>query len=109
VDTAGLSEELRNIVDHAEALLDALSDEGDARLAALYERVSDSIDTARARLAEINADADRPSERAAAAFERWMTENPWIAVAIGAGVGMLIGVLLSRRRAPAPRDAAAAP
>ncbi len=109
MDTTALGEELRNVVDHAEALLDALSDDGDARLAALYDRVSDSIDTARARLAEIGADADRPSKRAAAAVERWMMENPWTAVAIGAGVGVLIGMLLSRRRAPAPRDAAGPP
>ncbi len=109
MDTTALGEELRSVVDHAQALLDALSDDSDARLAALYDRVSDSIDAARARLAEISAEADRPSERAAAAFERWMMENPWTAVAIGAGVGMLIGVLLSRGRAPAPRDSAGSP
>jgi ElaB/YqjD/DUF883 family membrane-anchored ribosome-binding protein len=109
VDSTALGEELRNVVDHAEALLEALADDSDAGLSALYERVSDSIDTARARLAEINSDAGRPSERAAAALERWMMENPWTAVAIGAGVGVLIGALLSRRPAPAPRDTAGSP
>ena len=68
MDTTALGEELRNVVDHAEALLDALSDDGDARLAALYDRVSDSIDTARARLAEISADAARLLGRSASAL-----------------------------------------
>jgi ElaB/YqjD/DUF883 family membrane-anchored ribosome-binding protein len=108
VSSAELGEELRKIVDHAEALLDALSDEGDARLEALRARVFSSIGTARDRLAEMDSDADRPTERAAAAFERWITENPWTAVAIGAGVGLALGVLLSARQRPAggaPRGA----
>jgi len=103
VNSTNLDDELRNIVDHAEALLGALSGEGDARLEALRARVFDSIETARERLAEMDGDAARPTERAAAAFERWIAENPWTAVAIGAGVGLAIGVLLSGRHRPAVR------
>jgi len=109
VSSSPLGAELRNIVDHAEALLDALSDEGDSRLESLRARVFDSISTARERLNEMDSDAERPTERAAAAFERWITENPWTAVAIGASVGLAIGVLLARRhRSPSrtPREGA---
>jgi ElaB/YqjD/DUF883 family membrane-anchored ribosome-binding protein len=109
VDRTDLGEQLRDIVDHAEALLGALADDGDARLDALRERVFNSIGTARARLAEMEGDSERPSERAAAAFERWINENPWTAVAISAGVGLAIGFLLSGRRAPAPPTAAGKP
>lgn len=105
--SAALGEELRNIVDHAEALLGALDDEGDAKLGSLRDRVFHSIDTARERLEQMQSDADRPSEKAAAAVERWMMDNPWTAVAIGAGVGLAIGYLLAtRRRAAAPGGAA---
>jgi ElaB/YqjD/DUF883 family membrane-anchored ribosome-binding protein len=103
VESTELDEELRNVVDHAEALLAALSGDGDARLDHLRERVSDSIDTARARLADLDRDGERPSERAAAAFEGWIHENPWTAVAIGAGLGIAIGLLLSRRGTRAAR------
>jgi ElaB/YqjD/DUF883 family membrane-anchored ribosome-binding protein len=109
VDSTDLGEELRSIVDHAEALLGALADDGDARLGALRERVSASIGTARERLAEIDHDAERPSERAAAAFEHWISENPWTAVAISAGVGLAIGYLLSGRPARSPRSATSNP
>jgi ElaB/YqjD/DUF883 family membrane-anchored ribosome-binding protein len=101
-DTAALGEELRHIVDHAEALLAALGDEGDAKIGSLRERVAHSIDAARARLDEMQSDADRASERAAAAIEQWMMDNPWTTVAIGAGIGLAVGILLSaRRRSPA--------
>jgi ElaB/YqjD/DUF883 family membrane-anchored ribosome-binding protein len=103
VSSTVLGDELRNIIDHAAALLDALSGEGDERLEALRARVFDSIGTARERLAEMDGDAERPTERAAAAFERWISENPWTAVAIGASVGLALGVLLSARLRPASR------
>jgi len=97
-NAAALGEELRNIVDHAEALLQAISDEGDPKLSSLRERVSVSIDTARVHLDEMQADAERASEKAAAALGRWIEENPWMAVAIGAGAGIAVGLLLAARR-----------
>ncbi len=105
-DAAALGEELRHIVDHAEALLGALSDEGDPRLSSLRARVSESIETARSHLDDLQRDAERATDKAAAALERWIEENPWTAVAIGAGVGLAIGFLLAgRRRSPAPNAA----
>lgn len=106
-DAAALGEELRNIVDHAEALLGALGDAGDPSLDGLRDRVSQSIETARLRLEEMQSDTDRASERAAAAIDRWITENPWAAVAIGLGLGLAAGYLLaggfaSRDRGKAP-------
>ncbi len=102
MENTDIGEELRTIVDHAEALLGALSGDVDARLDRLRARVAESIDTARARLAEMDRDVERPSERAAAAFEQWMQDNPWMAVAIGAGIGVAIGYLLSGRRVASP-------
>jgi ElaB/YqjD/DUF883 family membrane-anchored ribosome-binding protein len=97
--SAALDEELRNIVDHAEALLEALADEGDAKLAQLRERVSASIDAAKSRLDDLAGDAGHSRERAAAAAacESWMRENPWTLIAIGAGVGLAAGWLVASR------------
>ncbi len=101
-NSAALGEELRNIVDHAETLLDALADDGDAQLDSLRRRVSESIQSARARLDAMASDANLASERAAAAVERWMKDNPWTVVAIGASIGLVAGVLLASRRRHAP-------
>lgn len=106
-NTAALGEELRSIVDHAEALLEAISDEGDPKLGSLRERVSESIDTARAHLDEMQNETERATEKAAVALARWIEENPWTAVAIGAGAGLAIGLLLASRLRRAPDDDAA--
>jgi ElaB/YqjD/DUF883 family membrane-anchored ribosome-binding protein len=96
--SAALDAELRSIVDHAEALLEALADEGDANLARLRERVSASIDSARSRLDDLAGDAERARDHWTAAYEQWMLDNPWTVIAIGAGVGLLAGWLLARPR-----------
>ncbi len=107
-NSAALGEELRSIVDHAEALLHALADDSDASLDSLRERISDSIESARARLRDMESDANRATERAAVAFERWARANPWTVVAISVSVGIAAGMLLAGRRRPAARAASSA-
>jgi len=104
--SAAVAEELRNVVSEAEAFLGALSEADSAELERLRDRVHDSIDAAKMRLADIETDAARSSTRVSSAIESWVADNPWTAVAIGAGVGLALGVLLARaaRNAP-PRGA----
>jgi ElaB/YqjD/DUF883 family membrane-anchored ribosome-binding protein len=97
---AALADELRNVVSQAEELLRAMGDDGDAAMAALRERVHASIDTARLRLEDLEHEAGRMTQQATAAAETYVRENPWTAVAIGAGLGLLLGGLLVGRRRP---------
>jgi ElaB/YqjD/DUF883 family membrane-anchored ribosome-binding protein len=96
-----LAEELRKVVSEAEALLGAMGADSDGALQSLRDRVYDSIDAAKARLADLQEQADRAGQRAAAVAESWMRENPWTAVAIGASAGLIIGMMLARRAARA--------
>ncbi|HTT01389.1 MAG TPA: hypothetical protein VMG11_04810 [Steroidobacteraceae bacterium] len=101
-----VTEELRNVVSEAEAFLGALSEADDAELERLRDRVHDSIDAAKMRLADIESDAARQGTRVSSAIESWVADNPWTAVAIGAGVGLALGVLLARAaRSARPRGA----
>jgi ElaB/YqjD/DUF883 family membrane-anchored ribosome-binding protein len=92
--SAALADELRNVVNQAEALLNAIGQDKDEALDALRERVYESLDTAKARLADIEVQASKATRRAAVAAESWVRDNPWTAVAIGASVGLVIGALL---------------
>jgi len=100
IDTAGrgLADELRNVVTQAEELLHAIGDHSDDTLGALRQRVHESVDAARARLADMEEETARMTDRAATAAENYVQENPWAAVAIGAGIGLVAGALLMRRR-----------
>lgn len=95
---AALADELRNVLSQAEELLHAIGDDSDAALGALRERVHASIETARARLTDLESEADHVSERAVVAAESWVRENPWTTLAICLGFGVAIGTVLGNGR-----------
>jgi ElaB/YqjD/DUF883 family membrane-anchored ribosome-binding protein len=103
-NTDELAAELRRIVEQAEALMDAAGAEH-ITLGGLKDRVTDTIDAAREKLADLQDEARQRGRSAAVAAESWIRANPWAAVAISAGVGLIIGGLLMRSGpAAAPDD-----
>lgn len=102
--SAALADELRTVLSHAEELLRAIGDDSDAALAALRERVNASIDTAKARLTDLEAQAGQAGQRAAVAAETWVRENPWTAVAICLSLGLVVGTVLGGRRSQGRPD-----
>ena len=95
-----MAAELRRIIEQAEQLM-AAAGADNATLGALKDRVNETIDSARAKLADLEQEARLRGRRAAAATESWVQANPWAALAIGAGVGLIIGALIMRS-GPAP-------
>ena len=73
-----LMAELRAVAREAEELLQATADQTGARVEELRERAKDALEAARG-------------------IDDQVRKNPWAAVAIAAGVGVLIGLLLSRK------------
>lgn len=93
--TAALAAELHRIVEQAEALMAAAGAE-QATLGGLKDRVTETIDSAREKLLDLQQEARQRGRGAAVATESWIKANPWAAVAIGAGVGLIVGALLLR-------------
>ncbi len=101
--TDALADELRRIVEQAEELLGAAGDS--AALGDLKDRVHHTLGAARDKLAGLEREARQRGRRAAAVTESWVRTNPWATLAIGAGIGLIVGALLMRGSpAPAPED-----
>ena len=101
-DTTGadaLAAELRRIVEQAEALMAAAGTDS-ATIGVLKDRVNETIGAAREKLADLEQDARQRGRRAAVAAESWVRTNPWAALAIGAGIGLIVGALIMRSGAP---------
>ena len=97
-DTSGtdaLAAELKRIVEQAEALMAAAGTDN-ATIDALKDRVNETISSARDKLADLEQDARQRGKRAAVAAESWVKTNPWAALAIGAGIGLIVGALIMR-------------
>jgi ElaB/YqjD/DUF883 family membrane-anchored ribosome-binding protein len=92
-----LLQDLRVVVEDAETLLKATANQAGEKIQEARARASESIATARVRLVELEKTAMRRARELATEGDVYVHENPWTAVGVAAGVGVLLGVLLSRR------------
>ena len=90
VTTEKLMADLRVVIGDAEALLKATAGQAGAKVDEARARTEESVRAARARLEQAGAAGVHE-------IDAQVRANPWAAVGIAAGVGLVIGVLLARR------------
>lgn len=92
-----LVEDFMKVVADAEALLHATADQGGDELAALRASMEDSLAAARLRLRDTRDTVIRNAYSAAHATDSYVHQNPWSAIGVAAGLGLLAGLLGGRR------------
>jgi len=93
-----LMQDFRAVVADAEELLRATAGQAGEKATAARERIQENLVAAKARLAAAEAAVVAKTKQAANATDEYVHENPWKAVGIGAGIGLIIGMLISRGR-----------
>ena len=97
VTAADLMDDLRKVVHDTEALLRATEGQIGEKADDARRRVQAALDTARGRLKTMQDSAVDVGEEAVRATEKYVRENPWQAIGVAAGAGLVLGLLLSRR------------
>jgi len=92
-----LIEDLHTVIRDAEGLLKATAAQTGEKIQELRTRAEDSVRQAKQRLAGVEAEALKRVEDIAGDADQYVRGNPWQAVGIAAGIGLVIGMLLSRR------------
>ncbi len=69
---------------------------GDAAAVAA-QRVGESLDQSKEALAEVQALVSERTRECMRTTDHYVRDNPWQAVGIAAGVGLILGLLMSRR------------
>ncbi|MEQ1801610.1 MAG: DUF883 family protein [Gammaproteobacteria bacterium] len=92
-----LLHDLQTVVEDAEALLQATAAQTGERVDGIRERAKASLKQAKTRILEAEGEALEQVREAAASTDEYVRENPWQAVGVAAGVGLLLGLLISRR------------
>jgi ElaB/YqjD/DUF883 family membrane-anchored ribosome-binding protein len=92
-----LAQDFKAVVDDAEQLLrhaarDAGQGYGEAR-----QRLEESLKAARAEFARLEGAVVDRARRAGRATDSYVHEHPWESIGIGAGIGLLLGLLIGRR------------
>jgi ElaB/YqjD/DUF883 family membrane-anchored ribosome-binding protein len=85
------------VVADAEELLKATADLSGESIIAAREKFKEKLETAKGTLADAQAIAKDKAGHAAAVTEKYVAENPWKAVAIVGSIGVIVGMLVSRR------------
>ncbi len=80
-------EELRGVLAQAQALLNAAGSDGEDAVRQVHDKVTASLALARATLEDLEDDANR-----------YVRDHPRQALGIAAAMGVLVGVLVGRRR-----------
>jgi ElaB/YqjD/DUF883 family membrane-anchored ribosome-binding protein len=89
--------DFKQIVASAEELLTATASQSEDVIAKARQRAELTLREARLRLGELEHSVSGQARRVVAEGERQIKDNPWGAVGVGAGVGLLLGLLIARR------------
>ena len=89
--------DLKVVMSDAEDLLRATASQAGEKVVAARARIEESMIDAKRRLADLGSAASDKARVAARATDDFVHENPWKAVGIGAAIGVILGMLISRR------------
>jgi ElaB/YqjD/DUF883 family membrane-anchored ribosome-binding protein len=97
VTTDKLLDDMRLVLEDAEALLQATAGQVGDTVQEARARAEQTVRAARARLADAQDELTRRARDAAEEADRYVRDNPWTAIGVAAGIAFIVGVLVSRR------------
>ena len=89
--------DMKMVVSDAEEILRATAGVAGEKMADLRERISEHLRDAKMRIADAEAALVDRTKAAARATDDYVNANPWQAVGIAAGIGLLLGIIIGRR------------
>jgi ElaB/YqjD/DUF883 family membrane-anchored ribosome-binding protein len=89
--------DVKAVVADAEAYLEASVGQTGLAYAAARKKLEQTLDAAKAQVVEARRAVAGKTRAAARATDTYVHDKPWEAVALSAGVGLLLGLLVGRR------------
>lgn len=85
------------VLEDVESLLGQAANATGQHAQDLRTRASEALSRAKLRLQDAQYAVSTNTKAAARATDNWVHDNPWGAIGVAAGVGFLVGLLVSRR------------
>lgn len=92
-----LRAELKSTADTTEEVLNSSADKSKEEVSKLRSKAEQALKESRYRLGETGDALAKQTWAKAARADEYVRDNPWTGVGIGAAVGVVLGVLLTRR------------
>jgi ElaB/YqjD/DUF883 family membrane-anchored ribosome-binding protein len=94
--TEKLVNDLKTLIGDAEELLKATTNQAGEKIAVARQKIEQSLIEGKKALADAEQVVVNKSKEAAEIADDYVRENPWAAVGVAAGVGLLLGLLMRR-------------
>lgn len=88
---------MKVVVSDAEEILRATAGVAGERMVDLRERIGERLRDAKLRIADAEAAVVDKTKACARATDDYVNDNPWQAVGIAVGIGLLLGIIIGRR------------
>lgn len=92
-----LIDDFKTVIQDAEELIKATANQTGDKVAAIRARAEENLQVARRKLADMENDLITRGKAAARATDQLVHDKPWQSVAIASAVGIMLGMLISRR------------
>lgn len=92
-----LVSDLKNVILDAEELLKITASDAGVEAVALRERVRERLAQAKHGLLDLQENTLAKAKAATRKADDYVHDHPWPSVAVAAGVGLLVGLLIGRR------------
>jgi len=92
-----LVNDFADVLNEADTLLKQAAKESGEKASDLRAQVEARLRTAKLKLQDLQDDAVDRARAAARATDEYVHDNPWQAIGIGAAIGFLVGLVVSRR------------
>jgi len=89
--------DLKLIIEDTEDLLRATADQAGEKIVQIRVKAEENLRNAKIRLAQAEDAIVERTKAAARATDNYVHANPWRAVGIAAGAGVIVGLLIGRR------------
>ena len=91
-----LLSDLKALITDAEELVRATANQASEKVASARQRIEETLEEGRKTLADAEDKFFDGTREAVKSAEHYVRENPWNAIGIAAGIGLLLGLLIRR-------------
>jgi len=92
-----LVSDVKLLVTDTEDLVKATASHAGDKIADIRSRAQDAINNLKPQLVKLETVVVEKAKSTATATDAYIHENPWTAIGVSAGIGLVIGLLIGRR------------
>jgi ElaB/YqjD/DUF883 family membrane-anchored ribosome-binding protein len=97
MNESALMDELRLLISEAEKLIKITAKDGGEIASQVRSKAESAVSSAKHKLEEVENTLVSKGKEASQRTNEYVHENPWKAVGIAAGIGLIVGLLIGRR------------